>query len=97
MKNIKYKASTFSILIIVIISLLDTKALMGIGSPSIGWDIINEGLYGQYITADFSGREIGVVLMFIFLILIALIYILVRIYNAIINKEAGKTRRGIKK
>jgi len=90
MKNIKYRVSTFIILTIVIISLLDTIALMGIGGPNIGWEIINEGLYGQYITADFSGREIGVVLMFIFLILIVLIYILVRIYKTIFNKEANK-------
>lgn len=90
MKNKKYKISTFLILIIIIISLIDTTATIGLGGPNIGWDIINEGLYGQYLTADFSGREFGVVLMFIFLILIALIYILVRIYKAIFKKEANK-------
>lgn len=87
MKNKKYKVTTFLILIIVIISLLDTSALMGIGSPNIGWDIINQGFYGQYISADFSSRENGVLLMFIFLILIALIYILMRIYKVIFKKK----------
>ena len=64
----------YLILIIVVIPLLDSTALMGIGVPNIGWDIIRKVFFCQYVTADFSSRDNGILFMLIFLILIAFIY-----------------------
>ena len=96
MKNITYKIFTVLILIIVVIMLLDSTSLMGIGATNIGWDLIHEGTFGQYVTADFTARDNGILFMFAFLLLIAFIYILSRIYKAISKrKRASKLTRKI--
>lgn len=87
MKSYKLKLTTIVITIIVTIQLIVNIDIVGFGTANIGWDIIHKGLFGENVTLDFSARENGVLFMLVFLILIAFIYILFRIYKVVFKKS----------